>query len=69
MNMKELASFYGEFIEVAHQNLLAREEDCDMVYEAVTNTCLVNVQLHSTYNLGDYGRWTLCFICLLVKIL
>ena len=50
MNMEELASFYGEFTEAAHQNLLAREEDCDMVYEAVTNkTKFVNVgQLHST---------------------
>ena len=51
------------FTEVKHNNLRAEVEDCDLVYEADTNpVSLVNVgQLHSTYNPGDYGRWTLCF--------
>lgn len=63
LSPEQIKSIYGEFTEAEHQNLIAQEEDCDLVYEAVTNTpSLVNVgQLHSTYNPGDYGRWTLCF--------
>ena len=56
----------GGFSDEEHQNLLAEEEDCTLVYEANTNKpSIVNVgQLHGTYNPGDYGRWTLCFhIC------
>ena len=55
----KIAGFSNE----KHNNILAQEEDCNLVYEADTNpTSLVNVgQLHSTYNPGDYGRWTLCF--------
>lgn len=51
------------FSDEKHNNILAQESDCDLVYEADTNpTSLVNVgQLHSTFNPGDYGRWTLCF--------
>ena len=51
------------FTEEEHQNLLADENDCDLVYEANTNRpSLVNVgQLHSTFNPGIVGRWTLCF--------
>lgn len=54
---------YDEFSEAEHQNLIAYEKDCDMVWEANTNrVSLCNVgQLHSTYNPGDFGRWTLCF--------
>ena len=53
----------GEFSDAEHQNLIAHEKDCDMVWEANTNkVSLCNVgQLHSTYNPGDFGRWTLCF--------
>lgn len=63
MTEEQATAAYGDFSAEAHQNLIAQEEDCDMVYEAITNTpSLVNVgQLHSTYNPGDYGRWTLCF--------
>lgn len=59
----EIDAAYEEFSEADHQNLIAYEKDCDMVWEANTNrVSLCNVgQLHSTYNPGDFGRWTLCF--------
>jgi hypothetical protein len=51
------------FTEEEHQNLLAEEHECTLVYEANTNRpSIVNVgQLHGTYNPGNEGRWTLCF--------
>lgn len=53
-----------EFSERQHTNLLAKKEDCELVWEANTNkVSLLNVgQLHSTYNPTDVGRWTLCFV-------
>ena len=43
---------------------IAKEDDCNLAYEANTNTpSLCNVgELHSTYNPTNYGRWTLCFV-------
>lgn len=54
---------HGDFSTEEHQNLMANEKDCDMVWEANTNrVSLCNVgQFHSTYNPGDFSRWTLCF--------
>ena len=47
-----------------HDNLWAKEEDCDFLYEANTNKpSLVNIgMLHGTNNPTDRGRWTLCFV-------
>jgi len=47
-----------------HTGLLAKNEDCTLVWEANTNRpSLVNVgQLHDTYSPLDGGRWTLCFV-------
>ena len=44
--------------------LLAKKEDCELIWEANTNKIsLLNVgQLHSTYNPTNIGRWTLCFV-------
>ena len=44
-----------QFSEREHTNVLANKDDCDLVWEACTNTpSLVNVgQLHSTYNPTD----------------
>ena len=52
-----------DFSDHKHDNLLFSDENCDMVYEASTNRpSLLNVgQLHSTYNPGDVGRWTVCY--------
>ena len=52
-----------DFSDHKHDNLLFTEENCDLVFEASTNKpSLVNVgQLHSTYNPGDTGRWTVCY--------
>ena len=64
MKVTGLSDYGDDFSgEDHHRNLTAAEEDCDMVWEANTNKpSLVNVgQLHSTYNPGEYGRWTLCF--------
>lgn len=44
---------------------VAKEEDCEMVFEANTNIpSLLNVGLpHSTYNPSKTeGRWTICFV-------
>ena len=45
-------------------DLLAKKEDCELLWEANTNkVSLLNVgQLHSTYNPTNVGRWTLCFV-------
>jgi|TARA_B100000214_G_scaffold141226_1_gene100957 hypothetical protein len=53
-----------DFSERQHTNLLAKKEDCTLVYECGTNTpSLLNVgQLHSTYNPTNEPRWTLCFV-------
>ena len=50
--------------EGEHINLMARKEDCTLVYECNTNIpSLVNVgQLHSTWNPSTEPRWTLCFM-------
>ena len=64
MKVTGVSDYSDDFsAEDHHRNLTASEEDCDMMYEANTNIpSLVNVgQLHSTYNPGSYGRWTLCF--------
>ena len=61
----EDASIDEQFSERAHNNLVAKKEDCELLHEANTNvTSLVNVgQLHSTYNPHpSEGRWTLCFV-------
>lgn len=44
--------------------LVAREEDCKMVYEVNTNSpsLISSGVLHSTYNPTNEGRWTLCFV-------
>jgi hypothetical protein len=51
------------FSDDKHDNLLFTEETCEMVYEASTNRpSLLNIgQLHSTYNPGTEGRWTVCY--------
>lgn len=50
--------------DLIHKIYTADEEDCEMVYEANTNRpSLVSVgQLHSTYNPGNKGRYTMCFV-------
>jgi len=44
--------------------LVARENDCELVYEKVIDRpSLINVgMLHSTYNPSKQGRWTLCLV-------
>ena len=53
-----------DFSAREHANLLAKKEDCELIWEANTNkVSLLNVgQLHSTYNPTNVGRWTLCFV-------
>ena len=53
-----------DFSARQHANLLAKKEDCELIWEANTNkVSLINVgQLHSTYNPTNVGRWTLCFV-------
>ena len=54
-----------DFSAREHPNLLAKKEDCELIWEANTNEIsLLNVgQLHSTYNPHPTeGRWTLCFV-------
>ena len=55
---------YGEYTTEHHDNLWAKEEDCELLYEANTNRpSLVNVGvLHGTSNPTPHGRWTLCFV-------
>ena len=55
---------YEDFSKRQHTNLLAKKEDCELLWEANTNkVSLLNVgQLHSTYNPTNVGRWTLCFV-------
>jgi hypothetical protein len=52
-----------EFSEHNKSVLIADEKDCTLLYEADTNNVsLVNVGiLHSTFNPGTTGRYTLCF--------
>ena len=53
-----------DFTDREHTNVLAKRDECTMVYEANTNrVSLVNVgQLHDTYSPPHAGRWTLCFV-------
>jgi hypothetical protein len=58
--------FDGYVGETTHQhnNLWAKKEDCELLYEINTNKLsLLNVGIpHSTLNTSDKeGRWTLCF--------
>lgn len=54
----------NNFSQRDHTNVLAKAEDCELVWEANTNRpSLVNVgQLHDTYSPPEAGRWTLCFV-------
>lgn len=60
---KKMLGYAGATSEF-HDNLWAKEEDCDFLYEANTNKpSLVNIgMLHGTNNPTDRGRWTLCFV-------
>ena len=53
-----------EFSYREHRVLVSNPDDCNLVYEANTNTpSIVNVgQLHDTHNPTDQGRWTICFV-------
>ena len=60
---KKMLGYAGATSEF-HDNLWAKEEDCEFLFEANTNKpSLVNIgMLHGTNNPTDRGRWTLCLV-------
>lgn len=54
----------GKYYDDGNPVLHAKEEDCDLICEAVIDKpTLLNVgMLHSTYNPTNFGRWTLCIV-------